>query len=69
MQHFTNISPYIAGKPDSELETLTEEYKKLVNENEGDVKDDDLRSLRRGASHLRVPPPPTLLLLLLLLTN
>ncbi len=46
----------MAGKPDSDREALTEAYKKLVNE-KSDVKDDDLRSLRSGISHLRVPPP------------
>ncbi len=48
----------MAGKPDSALEALTEAYKKLANEKEGDVKDDDLRSLRSETSHLRVNPPP-----------
>ncbi len=50
----------MAGKPDSALEALTEENKKLTIEKEGDVKDDDLCSLRSGTSHLRVnsPPPP-----------
>ncbi len=48
----------MAGKLDSELEVLTGAYKKLVDEKEGDVKDDDHRSPRSGASHLRVPPPP-----------
>ncbi len=47
----------MAGKPDSELEALTEAYKKLANE-KGEIKDDDLRSLRSGTSHLRVNPPP-----------
>ncbi len=49
----------MAGKPDSAIEALTEEYKKLVNEKEGDVQHDDLRSPRSGTSHLRVPPSPT----------
>ncbi len=48
----------MAGKHDLELEAFTEAYKKLGNEKEGDVKDDDLRSLRSGTSHLRVDPPP-----------
>ncbi len=50
----------MAGKPDSELEALTEACKKLTKEKENDVKDDDLRSLRSGTSYLRVnfPPPP-----------
>ncbi len=58
MRHFTNSSPYIALKPDSKPEALAEEYKKMVNEKEGDVKDGDHRSLGSVACHLRVPPPP-----------
>ncbi len=47
----------MAEKPNSALEALTEAYKKLAND-KGDVKDDDLRSLRSGTNHLRVNPPP-----------
>lgn len=50
----------MAAKPDPELEALSKEYKKSVEEKNSDVRDDGRRSLRSGGSHPRVLPSPAL---------